>query len=71
MRGGMGWAPVRRKPRRLQRPRDESGQSVLEWARNYPEAKVSRRELAAILSQILTVDDRERDGETGTPEGGA
>lgn len=44
---------ARRKPRRIRRPKDESGQNLVEWARTYPEAKVSRRELLAILSQIL------------------
>lgn len=44
---------VRRKPRRVRRPKDEHGHNLVEWARNYPEAKVSRRELVAILTQIL------------------
>ena len=39
--------------KRTRRPKSRDGQNLVEWAAEYPEAKVSRRELLAIFRQIL------------------
>ena len=64
--------------RRTRRPRPRA-KNLAEWADQYPEARVTRRELVRILNAVvahLLPEDAvpavpERDGEAGTPEGGA
>jgi hypothetical protein len=49
--------------RRTKRPAKPKGQNLAEWAKEYPEARVTRRELYMIITQVFGPPREEQEPE--------